>query len=229
MLAKNPARRSGADADEDSLAALVAAALAARRRSALPAFAQEGEGGQPTDFPLKKPRAAAWSFAGFFGTFDHGPAPARLQVYKEVCSTCHSMNLVAFRNLGDEGGPDFTEDEVKALAASIPGHRRARTTPATCSSGRAGRTTTSRRRSRTPQAAAAANGGAAPPDLSLMAKARGVSRGCSGRLLDFFTQYQEGGPDYIHALLTGFSDPPAGVTDPGGHLLQPVFRQRRRR
>ena len=75
-----------------------------------------------------------------------------------------------------------------------------------------------------PQAAAAANNGAAPPDLSLMAKARAVERGpCSGRSLDFFTQYQEGGPDYIHALLTGFQDPPPGLKIPDGTHYNPYF------
>jgi ubiquinol-cytochrome c reductase cytochrome c1 subunit len=73
------------------------------------------------------------------------------------------------------------------------------------------------------EAAAAANGGAAPPDLSLMAKARGVERGLLWGLVDFFTQYQEGGPDYIHALLTGFRDPPPGVDVPEGTYYNPRF------
>ena len=77
----------------------------------MPAAAQAaGEGTQPTEFPLKKPPLTEWSFAGFFGTFDQAQLQRGFQVYKEVCSACHSMNLVAFRNLGDEGGPQFSDD-----------------------------------------------------------------------------------------------------------------------
>ena len=74
------------------------------------------------------------------------------------------------------------------------------------------------------QAARAANGGAAPPDLSLITKARSYERGFPMFLFDFFTQYQEQGPDYVNALLQGFEDkPPAGVTHPGRLLLQQVL------
>ena len=73
------------------------------------------------------------------------------------------------------------------------------------------------------QAARAANGGAVPPDLSLMAKARTLRRGFPWFLFDVFTQYQEQGPDYFHALLTGYEEPPAGFDDAAGHALQPVF------
>src|SRR5690606_6923319 len=59
--------------------------------------------------------------------------------------------------------------------------------------------------------AAASNNGAAPPDFSLIAKARAVTRGFPTFVFDIFTQYQEGGVDYIHALLTGYEDPPEGV------------------
>ncbi len=73
------------------------------------------------------------------------------------------------------------------------------------------------------EAAAAANNGAAPPDFSLIAKARGVERGFPQFVFDIFTQYQEGGPDYIHSLLTGYQEPPAGVEVAEGHALQPVL------
>ena len=56
-----------------------------------------------------------------------------------------------------------------------------------------------------------------------MAKARGAERGVLWAIVDFFTQYQEGGPDYIHALLTGFTDPPKGVTVPDGTYYNPYF------
>jgi ubiquinol-cytochrome c reductase cytochrome c1 subunit len=73
------------------------------------------------------------------------------------------------------------------------------------------------------QAAAAANNGAAPPDMSLLAKARGVTRGFPQFIFDMFTQYQEGGPDYIHSLLTGYQEPPAGVQVPPGGHYNPYF------
>jgi ubiquinol-cytochrome c reductase cytochrome c1 subunit len=75
-----------------------------------------------------------------------------------------------------------------------------------------------------PQAAAAANNGAAPPDFSLIAKARGVERGFPTFVFDIFTLYAEGGPDYIHALLTGYDhEPPAGMTIAEGTHYNPYF------
>jgi ubiquinol-cytochrome c reductase cytochrome c1 subunit len=135
--------------------------------------------------------ARNWSFDGVFGTFDRAALQRGFQVYKEVCSACHSMSLVAYRNLGDAGGPGFNEAEVKAIAASVEvtnalpndqGEMFQR--PALPSD---------KFKSPFPndQAAKAANNGALPPDLSLMGKAR------------------PGGADYIHALLTGYGDPPA--------------------
>jgi len=74
------------------------------------------------------------------------------------------------------------------------------------------------------QAAAAAIGGAVPPDLSLIAKARAASRGPVWTVIDFFTQYQQAGPDYIHALLTGYGEePPPGLTIPAGVHFNPYF------
>ena len=74
------------------------------------------------------------------------------------------------------------------------------------------------------QAAAAANGGKAPPDLSLMTKARSYKRGFPQFVFDFFTQYQEQGPDYVDAILQGFEDkPPAGVTVPEGTYYNKYF------
>jgi cytochrome c1 len=149
----------------------------------------EAEHYAPLPPPLQR-----WSFAGFFGRYDTAQLQRGFQVYREVCSLCHSMNMVAFRNLGSHTGPTFSEEEVKALAAEYqivdgpdqfgdrferPG-RPSAYLPAPFPN---------------PEAAAAANGGATPPDLSLMAKARGASRGLVWGLLDFFTQYQEGGPD----------------------------------
>ncbi|MCR4281507.1 MAG: cytochrome c1 [Bauldia sp.] len=189
---------------------------------AAPATAQESLT-QPSHFPILSPELQRWSFAGPFGTFDQAQLQRGYQVYKEVCSNCHSMKLLAFRNLGEAGGPHFSEAEVKALAA---GYQIAD------GPNEAGdmfeRLGTPSDRFPSPfanrQAAAAANGGAAPPDLSVIAKARGAPRGLAWALVDFFTQYQEGGPDYIHALLSGYPEkPPAGIEVPEGTYYNPYF------
>ena len=152
-----------------------------------------------------KPPAHQWSFDGVFGTFDRAALQRGFQVYKDVCSACHGMSLVAYRNLSDPGGPGFNEAEVKAIAASVEvtnalpndqGEMFQR--PAVASD---------KFKSPFPndKAAAAANNGKAPPDLSLMAKAR------------------PNGPDYIHALLTGYSDPPADVKLSAGQNYNKYF------
>jgi ubiquinol-cytochrome c reductase cytochrome c1 subunit len=198
---------------------------------ALPALAQEsgapaahgaGETATTPHYPLKKPEPQSWSFAGVFGKYDPAQLQRGFQVYREVCSTCHSLKLVPFRALADRTGPWFTEAQVRSLAAEYqiqdgpndqgemferPG-RPSDHFPSPYPND---------------QAAAAVNNGAVPPDLSLMAKARGVSRGFPWFLLDSITQYQEGGPDYIHALLTGYEDPPAGVTVTEGTYYNPHF------
>ncbi len=74
-----------------------------------PASAQEHEQAQP-------PRNS-WSFGGVFGRYDPGQLQRGFKVYREVCQVCHGLKLVAFRTLGQEGGPDFTEAEVEAIAA----------------------------------------------------------------------------------------------------------------
>lgn len=142
-----------------------------------------------TDAP--KPPAQSWSFNGVFGTYDRAALQRGFQVYKEVCSACHSMHYVAYRNLGDPGGPGFSEAEVKAIAASVevPGDLDDAGEPTT-------RPGIPSDKFKSPFAndkqARAANNGALPPDLSLMAKAR------------------VHGPDYTHALLVGYEEPPAG-------------------
>jgi ubiquinol-cytochrome c reductase cytochrome b/c1 subunit len=170
-----------------------------------------------------QPPAVKWSFAGPFGTFDRGQLQRGYKVYKEVCATCHSMELVHYRNLAEPGGPGFTTAQAQTVAAE-----------ATVKDGpndegemfeRPGRLA-DRFPSPFPneQAARAANGGAHPPDLSLVAKARSYSRGFPQFIFDFFTQYQEQGPDYIHALLVGYQDtPPADFTLPEGSYYNTYF------
>ena len=60
-----------------------------------------------------------WSFKGITGKFDRASLQRGFQIYKEVCSSCHSMQYLSYRNLGEEGGPEFTVEEVKAIAASV--------------------------------------------------------------------------------------------------------------
>ncbi|HVZ29521.1 MAG TPA: cytochrome c1 [Asticcacaulis sp.] len=144
--------------------------------------------------PLKSP---GFSFEGPFGTFDQAQLQRGYKVYREVCSTCHSMNLMSFRNLGQKGGPFYDpkypnpndNPVVKQIASE---YDIAMIDPDT------GDDTT---RKGTPSdrfpapfkndaAAKASNGGAIPPDLSVITKAR------------------EGGPDYVYSILTGFETPP---------------------
>jgi len=183
-----------------------------------PVQAAEEEGGTP-HYPINHPKHVHWSFSGIFGHWDHQQLQRGLQVYKEVCSACHSMNLVAFRNLEELG---YTEEEVRAFAkeytvtdgpnndgdmyerAAVPSDHFPSPFPNV-------------------QAAAASNNGAAPPDFSLLAKARAPERGFPTFIFDIFTAYAENGPDYIYSLLTGYQDPPAGFEMPEGGHYNPYF------
>ncbi len=182
------------------IALLAAAGLLAAALGSTGLRAEDGHGG------VNPPREK-WSFAGMFGRFDQAQLQRGFQVYKEVCANCHSMKLVAFRNLSEEGGPGFSAAQVKALAETYSvkelddsGSEKER--PA-------------RPADRFPppfpndKAAAAANGGKAPPDFSVLAKARTYERGFPWFVFDAlpFTGYSEQGVDYIHALLNGYEDP----------------------
>ncbi|MDI4664316.1 cytochrome c1 [Xanthobacter autotrophicus] len=167
-----------------------------------------------------RPHRMSWSFAGPFGTYDRGQLQRGFKVFKEVCSACHSANYLYFRNLAAPGGPGFTEAQAKQVASEYqitdgpndagdmfqrPG-RLSDHWPAPFPNDNAAR---------------AANGGALPPDLSVIAKARSYHVGFPGFITDAFTQYQEHGVDYIHALLTGYVDAPADAhVQPGLHYNQ---------
>ena len=134
-----------------------------------------------------------WSFKGLFGKFDRASLQRGYQVYTEVCASCHSMKYLSYRNLSEEGGPEFSEAAAKAIAASFEvkdgpnADGEMFTRPGKLSD-----------KFVMPydnvKAAQAANGGAYPPDMSVLVKARG------------------GGVDYIYSLLQGYDDPPSGVT-----------------
>jgi cytochrome c1 len=190
----------------------IALALAASFGAASAAHAAEGQ---------VTPPAQKWSFSGPFGKFDQGQLQRGFKIYKEVCASCHSMSLLSFRNLAESGGPGFSPAQVEALAAEYKikdlddkgeaierNGRPADNFPAPFANA---------------LAAAAANGGVAPPDLSTMAKARTYERGFPWWVIDIFSQFQEQGPDYIHALLTGYTEPPKGFTMPPGGNYNTYF------
>ncbi|MTI43605.1 cytochrome c1 [Roseibium hamelinense] len=163
-----------------------------------------------------------WSFSGPFGTFDRAQLQRGFKVYRENCSACHGLRLVAFRNLAENGGPSFSEDEAKQIASEYTvvdgpddfGDMFDR--PAILAD---------RFPSPFPneQAARAANNGAYPPDFSLLAKARAAHRGFPWFVFDAFTQYAEQGPDYITSLLTGYVEPPEGMEVPVGQYYNDAF------
>jgi len=163
------------------------------------------------------PPQQSWSFQGPFGKFDRAQLQRGFKVYREVCASCHGLSYVAFRNLAEPGGPEFSEAQVRTLAAEY----KIQDGPNEAGDmfERPGRPA-DRFPSPFPNenAAAAANGGKAPPDLSLMAKARTYERGFPWFVIDVFRQYSENGADYLVALLNGYTAPPEGVQVPeGGH------------
>ena len=146
-----------------------------------------------------------WSFKGLFGKFDRGALQRGYQVYTEVCASCHSMKYLSYRNLSEKGGPEFTEQQAKAIAASFD------VTDGPNSDGemftRPGKLSDKFVMPyENVKAAQAANGGAYPPDMSVLVKARG------------------GGVDYIYSLLQGYEDPPVGITlDEGVHYNKYMY------
>ncbi|MSP44416.1 MAG: cytochrome c1 [Xanthobacteraceae bacterium] len=165
------------------------------------------------------PPRQKWSFSGPFGKFDRAQLQRGLKVYREVCAVCHGLKYVAFRNLADLG---YSEAQVKAIAAEYkikdgpndqgemferPG-RPADYFPTPWANENAARVQY--------------NG--VPPDMSVLAKARGYERGFPWFIFDMFTQFQEHGVDYIHALMVGYKEkPPAGFTLPQGASYNEYF------
>jgi len=150
------------------------------------------------DVPRQK-----WSWEGMFGSFDRGEAQRGLQVYKEVCASCHGLRHVAYRNLMQLG---YTEDQVKAFAAEFE-----------VTDGPNDEGEMFQRPARpadkfvspfpNDNAARAGNNGALPPDLSLIVDARAYGMD----YLLYPTGHQFGGADYLYGLLTGYEEAPADV------------------
>ncbi|ABV79384.1 cytochrome C [Rickettsia bellii] len=147
------------------------------------------------------PKKMKWHFEGLRGSVDREAAQRGFQVYKEVCSVCHSLSNLYYRNLKDIG---FSEEEIKEIAKNytvkdgpnddgemfdrpaLPSDRFVSPYP-------------------NEQAARAANNGAHPPDLSLIIKAR------------------HDGANYIYSLLTGYTEPPTGFKLMNGAHYNPYF------
>lgn len=160
-----------------------------------------------------------WSFAGLFGKFDEHQLQRGFQVFRESCAGCHEARLLSFRNLSEHGGPSFSEEQVKALAAEYEvadpeaegGTRKGISSDRWPGTGQS------------PSDLAAAFG-IVPPDLSVMAKARTIPSPFPQWFFNYFTTYSEGGPDYIYALLTGYEEtPPADVEVVEGKFYNHVF------
>ncbi len=157
-------------------------------------------GAAPVSTEPEEPKENVWKFNGMFGTLDKQSAQRGFQVYKQVCSACHSLNLVAYRSLKQLG---FSEAEIKAAAAE-------KQVDDFDDKGQA------KQRAALPydhfvppfaneDASRAANNGAYPPDLSLIIKARNH------------------GPDYVYSLLTGFSKAPSTETPVANKYYNPYF------
>jgi ubiquinol-cytochrome c reductase cytochrome c1 subunit len=187
-----------------ALAALGFVAIAA------PGLANEGQ---------RDAKGISYSFEGPFGHFDRAQLQRGYKVYKEVCSSCHSMSLVSFRNLEDKGGPQFSEEQVKALAATFtvkdgPGEDGEMFERPGLPSDRFPSPYPNEKASRS------ANGGAYPPDLSLITKARPGWFGTFNQLANGI-----GGSQYVYSVLTGYEEPNEEMIkeQPEGKYYNPYF------
>jgi ubiquinol-cytochrome c reductase cytochrome c1 subunit len=183
-----------------------ALAIAAAFGFAVTAFGVQAE------TTAKEPQDVHWSFEGPFGRFDPEQLQRGYKVYHDVCSACHSMNLMSYRNLGQPGGPFYDpkyknpndnpyvktivkDYQVPDIDTDTGDAIKRPATPAD----------TFVKPFPNEYAARASNGGALPPDLSLIVKAR------------------ENGKRYIYSLLTGYAPAPAGLKAPAGKYYNPYF------
>ena len=187
--------------------------MPSRSQASRPRFAA-GEAPQP---PRQK-----WSFSGPFGTYDRAQLQRGFKVYREVCSVCHGLNLLSFRNLGQAGALGYSEAQVKQIASEY------KVQDGPNDQGemfeREGRAADRFPPPWPNENAARARYNAVPPDFSVIAKARTYERGFPWFIFDLFTQYQEHGVDYFTALLQGYEDkPPAGLQPAVRAVLQQVL------
>lgn len=150
------------------------------------------------------PKQLKWEFDGIFGRFDKASIQRGYQIYKEVCSSCHGLKLMAYRNLADIG---FKEAEIKQIASEYlvsdgPNDEGEMFERAGLPSDKFVGPYTNE------QMARSANGGAYPPDLSLIIKAR------------------HDGANYVYSLLTGYKEAPEGFELANGKNYNPYFEGR---
>jgi cytochrome c1 len=208
---------TSSDGAKMAAAALV---LALALGSASPAWAASGE---HVDIDRQK-----WTFAGLLGKFSEAQLQRGFKVYVDACARCHGIKRIAFRNLAEPGGPSFPEAGVKSLAATY----QVDATPNE-------QGTVVKRPAiladlipspfKNEQEARATLNGALPPDLSLIARARGIESNAPfymvplTMLRDIVAGYQEAGVDYIYAYVTGYVPPPAKVKVPDGMNYNRAF------
>jgi len=169
-----------------------------------------------------------WSFSGFFGKYDKAQLQRGFGVYKEVCSACHGLKLLSYRNLAQKGGPEFSKEQALAIAKEAividgvdedgePKEREGKLSDRFVSP------FTNETQAR------ASNNGALPPDFSVIAKARTYHRHIPWYtepyywVYDMATGYEEQGVDYLYALLTGYKTAPRGVKLGDGMSYNEVF------
>jgi ubiquinol-cytochrome c reductase cytochrome c1 subunit len=199
--------------------ALVLAAIAGLSAAASAA------GNEHVSIPRQK-----WSFSGFLGHYDQAQLQRGFKVYTEVCSRCHGVKRLAFRNLVQPGGPQFPEAAVKLLAAdkykvdAEPNDQgKVVKRPAVLADHLPSPYKNEQ------EARASQPGGALPPDLSLIARARGVESNLPfymvplAMLRDIAGTYQEGGVDYVYAFLTGYKNAPKDAKVPEGMNFNHAF------
>ncbi|WP_019222352.1 cytochrome c1 [Bartonella rattaustraliani] len=170
-------------------------------------------------FPSRAPKKQEWSFSGPFGVYDKAQLRRGLKVYRQVCSNCHGLKYVAFRDLKALG---YDQEQIKAFArqyeVSDGPDREGK------SFKRAGIITDyfPSPFANEEEARFILNG-AYPPDLSLMARARAVSSPFPAVIFDILTHYNTAGPDYITALLTGYQKVPENTKISDGYWYNPYF------
>lgn len=167
------------------------------------------------------PERQEWSWTGLLGRFDKDSVKRGYKIYREVCSSCHSMNRMYFRNISSIG---FTNEEVDKIAKSYDvvdgpndeGYRYYR-------EGKVSDKFVNPYENE--NLARAANGGAYPPDLSLIVKSRAVGKyNIAVNLYDWMLGYgTSSGADYVYSLLTGFQDKPDHFDLPEGKYYNKFF------
>jgi ubiquinol-cytochrome c reductase cytochrome c1 subunit len=172
----------------------------------------------------------SWPFAGFRGQYDRAQLQRGFQIYQNVCSACHGLKRVRFRNLAEPGGPQFPEAAVKALAVGWPNKISGELDDAGNPIDRLpGLADPILGPFKNDKQARAAQNGALPPDLSLIVRARSLETTAPWyshwfrMLVDIARGYQESGADYVYALLTGFRDPPPGAQMADGMYYDLAF------